>query len=100
MEAVAAAAAPSGARIARASRRSGERPNNQIAFQLTDAQFSVIAVATPGKPGVVIDRIAYSAYGEATRTLRSDVNGDGFVNKDDYNGVIRSRLNTTIGSSG
>jgi hypothetical protein len=48
--------------------------------------------ATPGKPGVVIDRIAYSAYGEATRTLRSDVNGDGFVNKDDYNGVIRSRL--------
>jgi len=72
----------------------------EIAFQLTDAQFSVIAVATPGKPGVVIDRIAYSAYGEATRTLRSDVNGDGFVNKDDYNGVIRSRLNTTIGSSG
>jgi RHS repeat-associated protein len=65
-----------------------------------DAQFSVIAVATPGKPGVVIDRIAYSAYGEATRTLRSDVNGDGFVNKDDYNGVIRGRLNTTIGSSG
>jgi len=65
-----------------------------------DAQFSVIAVATPGKPGVVIDRIAYSAYGEATRTLRSDVNGDGFVNKDDYNGVIRSRLNTTIGSAG
>jgi RHS repeat-associated protein len=58
------------------------------------------AVATPGKPGVVIDRIAYSAYSEATRTLRSDVNGDGFVNKDDYNGVIRSRLNTTIGSSG
>jgi RHS repeat-associated protein len=72
----------------------------EVAFQLTDAQFSVIAVATPGKPGVVIDRIAYSAYGEATRTLRSDVNGDGFVNKDDYNGVIRSRLNTTIGSSG
>ena len=35
-----------------------------------------------------------------SRTLRSDVNGDGFVNKDDYNGVIRSRLNTTIGSSG
>jgi RHS repeat-associated protein len=60
----------------------------------------VIAVATPGGPGVVIDRIAYSAYGEATRTLRSDVNGDGFVNKDDYNGVIRSRLNTTIGSEG
>jgi RHS repeat-associated protein len=28
------------------------------------------------------------------------VNGDGFVNKDDYNGVIRSRLNTTIGSAG
>jgi hypothetical protein len=52
----------------------------------------VIAVATAGKPGVVIDRIAYSAYGEATRTLRSDVNGDGFVDKDDYNGVIRSRL--------
>ena len=96
----AAAAAPSGACIARASRRSGERLNDQIAFQLTDAQFSVIAVATPGKPGVVIDRIAYSAYGEATRTLRSDVNGDGFVNKDDYNGVIRSRLNTTIGSAG
>jgi hypothetical protein len=48
----------------------------------------------------VIDRIAYSAYGEATRTLRSDVNGDGLVNKDDYNGVIRSRLNTTIGSAG
>jgi RHS repeat-associated protein len=96
----AAAAAPSGACIARASRRSGERLNDQIAFQLTDAQFSVIAVATPGKPGVVIDRIAYSAYGEATRTLRSDVNGDGFVNKDDYNGVIRSRLNATIGSAG
>ena len=37
----------------------------------------------------MIDRIAYSAHGEATRTLRSDVNGDGFVDKDDYNGVIR-----------
>ena len=69
------------------------------AFQLTDAQFSVIAVATPGKPGVVIDRIAYSAYGEATRTLRSDVNGDGFVDKDDYNGVIRPRNGAAIGTA-
>jgi RHS repeat-associated protein len=56
IEAVAAAAAPSGARIAKASRRSGERSSQELAFQLTDAQFSVIAVATPGKPGVVIDR--------------------------------------------
>jgi RHS repeat-associated protein len=70
-----------------------------VAFQLTDAQFSVIAVATPGKPGVVIDRIAYSAYGEATRTLRSDVNGDGFVDKDDYNGVIRPRNGAAIGTA-
>jgi len=60
-----------------------------LAFQLTDAQFSVIAVATPGNPSVVIDRIAYTPYGESTRTLRSDVNGDGMVNKDDYDGVIQ-----------
>ncbi len=71
----------------------------ELAFQLTDAQFSVIAVATPGKPGVVIDRIAYSPYGEATRTLRSDVNGDGFVNQSDYTGVIRPRNGATIGTA-
>ena len=71
----------------------------ELAFQLTDAQFSVIAVATPGKPGVVIDRIAYSPYGEATRTLRSDVNGDGFVNKDDYAGIIKPRTGAAIGTA-
>jgi RHS repeat-associated protein len=47
----------------------------------------------------VIDRIAYSAYGEATRTLRSDVNGDGFVDNDDYNGVIRPRRGAAIGTA-
>jgi RHS repeat-associated protein len=73
--------------------------SQELAFQLTDAQFSVIAVATPGKPGVVIDRIAYSPYGEATRTLRSDVNGDGFVNKDDYAGIIKPRTGATIGTT-
>ena len=73
--------------------------SQELAFQLTDAQFSVIAVATPGKPGVVIDRIAYSPYGEATRTLRSDVNGDGFVNKDDYAGIIKPRTGATIGTA-
>ena len=71
----------------------------ELAFQLTDAQFSVIAVATPGKPGVVIDRIAYSPYGEATRTLRSDVNGDGFVNQSDHTGIIRPRNGATIGTA-
>jgi hypothetical protein len=45
------------------------------------------------------DWIAYSAYGEATRTLRSDVNGDGFVDKDDYNGVIRPRRGAAIGTA-
>jgi RHS repeat-associated protein len=73
--------------------------SQELAFQLTDAQFSVIAVATPGKPGVVIDRIAYSPYGEATRTLRSDVNGDGFVNQSDYTGVIKPRIGATIGTA-
>jgi YD repeat-containing protein len=71
----------------------------ELAFQLTDAQFSVIAVATPGKPGVVIDRIAYSPYGEATRTLRSDVNGDGFVNQSDYSGIIKPRTGAAIGTA-
>lgn len=71
-----------------------------LAFQLTDAQFSVIAVATPGKPSVVIDRIAYTPYGESTRTLRSDVNGDGVVNKDDYDGVIQPLKGTVIGDPG
>jgi RHS repeat-associated protein len=85
--------------LAQASRRSGERSSQELAFQLTDAQFSVIAVATPGKPGVVIDRIAYSPYGEATRTLRSDVNGDGFVNKDDYAGIIKPRTGAAIGTA-
>jgi RHS repeat-associated protein len=47
----------------------------------------------------VIDRIAYSPYGEATRTLRSDVNGDGFVNQSDYSGVIRPRNGATIGTA-
>ena len=87
------------ARLAQASRRSGERSSQELAFQLTDAQFSVITVATPGKPGVVIDRIAYSPYGEATRTLRSDVNGDGFVNKDDYAGIIKPRTGAAIGTA-
>jgi RHS repeat-associated protein len=73
--------------------------SQELAFQLTDAQFSVIAVATPGKPGVVIDRIAYSPYGEATRTLRSDVNGDGFVNQSDHAGIIRPRNGATIGTA-
>jgi len=73
--------------------------SQELAFQLTDAQFSVIAVATPGKPGVVIDRIAYSPYGEATRTLRSDVNGDGFVNQSDYSGIIKPRTGAAIGTA-
>ncbi len=59
----------------------------------------MIAVATPGKPGVVIDRIAYSPYGEATRTLRSDVNGDGFVNQSDYSGIIKPRTGAAIGTA-
>jgi RHS repeat-associated protein len=71
--------------------------DEEIVFQLTDAQFSVIALATPGKPSVVIDRIAYTPYGEATRTLRSDVNGDGVVNKDDYNTIIQPLIGTSIG---
>ena len=47
----------------------------------------------------MIDRIAYSPYGEATRTLRSDVNGDGFVNKDDYAGIIKPRTGAAIGTA-
>jgi RHS repeat-associated protein len=47
----------------------------------------------------VIDRIAYSPYGEATRTLRSDVNGDGFVNQSDHTGIIRPRNGATIGTA-
>ena len=47
----------------------------------------------------MIDRIAYSPYGEATRTLRSDVNGDGFVNQSDYSGVIRPRNGAAIGTA-
>jgi RHS repeat-associated protein len=73
--------------------------SQELAFQLTDAQYSVIAVATPGKPGVVIDRIAYSPYGDATRTLRSDVNGDGFVNQSDHTGIIRPRNGAAIGTA-
>jgi RHS repeat-associated protein len=61
--------------------------------------FADRTVATPGKPGVVIDRIAYSPYGEATRTLRLDVNGDGFVNKDDYAGIIKPRTGATNGTA-
>ena len=45
------------------------------------------------------DRIAYSPYGEATRTLRSDVNGDGFVNQSDYSGIIKPRTGATIGTA-
>ena len=47
----------------------------------------------------MIDRIAYSPYGEATRTLRSDVNGDGFVNRSDYTGIIRPRIGAAIGTA-
>ena len=47
----------------------------------------------------MIDRIAYSPYGEATRTLRSDVNGDGFVNQSDHTGIIRPRNGATIGTA-
>jgi len=45
----------------------------------------------------VIDRIAYTPSGESTRTLRSDMNGDGVVNKDDYDGVIQQLKGTVIG---
>ena len=44
-------------------------------------------------------RIAYSPYGEAMRTLRSDVNGDGFVNQSDYSGTIKPRTGATIGTA-
>ncbi|MEY3142834.1 MAG: hypothetical protein RLY21_1327 [Planctomycetota bacterium] len=47
----------------------------------------------------MIDRIAYSPYGEATRTLRSDVNGDGFVNQSDYAGEIKPRIGAAIGTA-
>ena len=47
----------------------------------------------------MIDRIAYSPYGEATRTLRSDVNGDGFVNQSDHTGIIRPRNGAAIGTA-
>jgi RHS repeat-associated protein len=81
------------------SRNVLSRSTEDLAFQLTDAQFSVIAVAKPGTPSVVIDRITYSPYGEATRTLRSDVNGDGAVNSDDYK-AIYNLIGTKIGASG
>ncbi|MCE2654236.1 MAG: hypothetical protein LW650_12505, partial [Planctomycetaceae bacterium] len=64
----------------------------EITFQLTDAQFSVIALAAPGKPSVVIDRIAYTPYGEPTRRLRSDVDGNGVVDSRDYEDVIQQLI--------
>jgi hypothetical protein len=39
----------------------------EVAFQLTDAQFSVIAVATPGKPGVVIGSADYAVEADLDR---------------------------------
>ncbi|MFN8816480.1 MAG: dockerin type I domain-containing protein, partial [bacterium] len=70
----------------------------EITFQLTDAQFSVIALAAPGKPSVVIDRIAYTPYGEPTRRLRSDVDGNGVVDSRDYEDVIQQLIGTPITS--
>jgi YD repeat-containing protein len=41
----------------------------EVAFQLTDAQFSVIAVATPGKPGVVIGSADYAVEADLDRDV-------------------------------
>ena len=70
----------------------------EITFQLTDAQFSVIALVAPGSPSVVIDRIAYTPYGEPTRRLRSDVDGNGVVDSRDYEDVIQQLIGTPITS--
>ncbi len=70
----------------------------EITFQLKGAQFSVIALAAPGSPSVVIDRIAYTPYGEPTRRLRSDVDGNGVVDGGDYGDVIQQLIGTPITS--
>ena len=44
----------------------------------------------------MIDRIAYSPYGEATRTLRWDVNRDGVVNQSEHIGIISPRNGAAI----
>jgi RHS repeat-associated protein len=47
---------------------------------------------------VVIDRIAYTPYGEPTRRLRSDVDGNGVVDSRDYEDVIQQLIGTPITS--
>ncbi|MFN8816585.1 MAG: RHS repeat-associated core domain-containing protein [bacterium] len=47
---------------------------------------------------MVIDRIAYTPYGESTRRLRSDVDGNGVVDGGDYGDVIQPLIGTPITS--
>ncbi len=65
-------------------------------YLLTDAQFSVVAVAD--RVGRLQERVVYDAYGMARHVWPGDVNGDGGVDGDDLD-EISDRLGESIGDT-
>jgi len=63
-------------------------------YHLTDAQFSTVAVLDD--TAKVIERVSYSAYGEARHHVVGDVDGDGGFGNSDYSDIA-SRYDAKIG---
>lgn len=69
---------------------------DQRFYYVTDTQFSVRAVLDDASPPNLVERVRYSAYGEARHGWRGDVNGDGATTLADRN-AIGSRIGDTLG---
>jgi RHS repeat-associated protein len=70
-------------------------PGYQAYFQLSNAQFSTVAVLDEGMN--IVERVKYLPYGGAIRTPRGDVNGDGSFNINDHD-LVFERQGESIGS--
>lgn len=71
---------------------------DQRFYYVTDAQFSVRALLDDASPPNLVERVSYTAYGEARHSWRGDINGDGATTLTDRN-FIGSRLGDSIGNA-
>jgi RHS repeat-associated protein len=65
-----------------------------VAFHLTDAQFSTVALVS--QVGALLERVAYTAYGVARQQPSADVTGEGAVDGADL-GVLLTAFDAEIG---
>lgn len=66
-------------------------------YHLTDAQFSSVCLV--GDTAGVIERVTYSAYGEAGHHREGDIDGNGSTDSADL-GLLNAAYGTSIGGSG